>query len=265
MKSMSENEKRNDEAAAAPLSGISRRQFVTGLGGLGLGAVLGGVMGGGLAKPKAAIAFPASEGYLLIDSKKCTGCSSCMMACSLAHHGTSSFSQSRIQIIQNPLAPYPVDLVASVCRQCPFPACVDACPTGARHVDAATGNVRTVDVTKCIGCERCVNACPFTPSRALWNSEEKHAEKCDLCADAPFWKEKGGPDGKQACVAACPMKALTVTKEVPIQAGTAGYDINLRTKDASAAFGLPTGDDGFFTPEQVAAAKAAATAAAAAH
>ena len=47
--------------------------------------------------------------------------------------------------------------------------------------------MRTVDVSKCIGCERCVNACPFTPGRALWNYEEKHAQKCDLCANTPFW------------------------------------------------------------------------------
>ena len=31
--------------------------------------------------------IPESKGYLLVDSKKCTGCASCMFACSLAHEG----------------------------------------------------------------------------------------------------------------------------------------------------------------------------------
>ena len=234
---MAENDDRNDEADYSPQSGLSRRQFVTGLGGIGLGAVLGGVITGGLAQPASAIAIPASQGYLLVDTKKCSGCDSCMLACSLTHHGKASLSLSRIQVAQNVFTPYPNDITISQCRQCPFPACVEVCPTGASHVDAANGNVRTVDVGKCIGCERCVNACPFTSSRADWNFEDKHAEKCDLCADTPFWNEKGGAGGKQACVAVCPMHAVTFTQEVPVQAGDVGYNVNLRSKDGWAKLG----------------------------
>jgi len=28
---------------------------------------------------------PLSEGYLIVDSKKCAGCIACMLACSLVH------------------------------------------------------------------------------------------------------------------------------------------------------------------------------------
>jgi protein NrfC len=216
---------------------LSRRQFITGVGGVGVGALLGGVLSGGLLAPNPVQAMPASEGYLLVDTKKCSGCDSCMLACSLTHNGKASLSLSRIQIIQNPFAPYPNDISVNQCRQCPFPACVDACPTGANHVDTANGNVRTVDETKCIGCERCINACPFTPSRTEWNGEIKSAQKCDLCADTPFWNEKGGVDGKQACATVCPMKAISFTKDVPIQNGNVGYDVNLRTKDGWAKLG----------------------------
>ncbi len=31
-------------------------------------------------------AVPPSKGYLVVDTKKCSGCMSCMMACTLAHH-----------------------------------------------------------------------------------------------------------------------------------------------------------------------------------
>lgn len=243
--------------------GLSRREFVTGVGGAGAGLVLGGLLVKGFFLPDDVFAIAASGGYLLVDTKKCLGCNSCMLACSMVHEGSTSFANSRIQIFQNPGLPYPADIEISQCRQCPYPACVETCPTGANHVDAKNGNVRTVDTAKCIGCERCVQACPFTPSRMVWNADDKHAQKCDLCSDAPFWSEEGGAGGKQACVTVCPAKAITFTDQVPIQ-GDRGYYVNLRQNEGSIELGWPTEDDGTYAPAAVAAARAAAAAAAAA-
>ena len=245
-------------------TGLSRRQFVTGVGGAGAGLVLGGMLVKGFILPDEVFAVPASEGYLLVDTRKCAGCNSCMLACAVTHHGSTSLSNARIQIIQDPFKPYPGDITISQCRQCPYPPCVDACPVGAMHVDTENGNVRTVDVDKCIGCERCVQACPFTPSRALWNTTEKHAQKCDLCADTPFWNETGGPGGKQACAEVCPMNAISFTSEIPVQTD-AGYNVNLRLSDATPTLGKwPLGDDGEYTDAQIATAQAIAAAMAAA-
>jgi len=215
-----------DNDTKATGSGVSRRQFMVGVGGAGAGLVLGGLLVKGFILPDEVVAMPASEGYLLVDTKKCAGCTTCMLACSLVHEGRENISLSRIQITQDPFGKFPYDMTQQQCRQCPYPACVDACPTGANHVDPETG-VRMIDEAKCIGCERCVNACPFTPSRVLWNFEDKHAQKCDLCADTPFWKETGGVDGKQACVTVCPVHAITFTRGIPVQSD-AGYDVNLR-------------------------------------
>jgi len=206
---------------------VTRRQFITGVGGVGMGLALGGFLVKGFFLPEEVFAVPASEGYLLVDTKKCAGCETCMLMCSLVHEGVSNINLSRIQIIQNPFGKYPDDIAQQQCRQCPYPSCVDACPTGAMHVDTANGNIRTVDASKCIGCERCIEACPFTPSRALWNYEDKHAFKCDLCADTPYWNKEGGPGGVQACVQACPTKAITYTGELPVQSDV-GYIVNLR-------------------------------------
>lgn len=211
----------------ATVAGMDRRQFVTGVGGAGLGLALGGFLVKGFLLPDQIYAIPASQGYLLVDTRKCAGCASCMMACSLTHHGKTSQALSRIQITQDPFGRFPDDIQLSQCRQCPFPSCVDACPTGAMHADEKTG-VRTVDESKCIGCERCVNACPFTPSRALWNFEEKHAQKCDLCEGATFWNQAGGPDGKRACEEVCPMGAIQFTDVLPEQTST-GYEKDMRT------------------------------------
>ncbi|HEY5548332.1 MAG TPA: 4Fe-4S dicluster domain-containing protein [Coriobacteriia bacterium] len=233
---------------------ISRRQFLTGFGGVGLGVVLGGSLFKGFLLPDEVFAIPASGGYLLVDSKKCQGCNTCMMACSLTHHGVQSLSLSRIQVVQDPFAKYPNDKAISQCRQCPSPACVEACPTTALHVDKKTG-VRTVDVAKCVGCQRCVNACPFDASRADWNFEDRHAQKCDLCLDTPFMDADGGPGGQQACVAVCPVGAISFTKDVPLQSDR-GYDVNLR--DAGwAALGFAIDDEGKVAPSAPATAPSA--------
>lgn len=204
-------------------SGVTRREFVTGAGGAGVGFILGGLVIRGVFLPETALAYPASEGYIVVDTDKCAGCNSCMMACSLAHEGKVSFSNSRIQVLRDIFKDFPNDIVQYQCRQCPYPSCVEACPTGANHVDTEHGNVRRIDPGKCIGCERCVNACPFTPSRVQWNAQEKHAQKCDLCKTADYW------DGElPACVTVCPMKAISYVQETPTQSDR-GYKVDLKT------------------------------------
>jgi protein NrfC len=101
-------------------SEFSRRDFLK----LSAGAVVGGAvprliwLGNGLA------AIPASGGYLLVDTRKCQGCMTCMLACSLVHEGRENLSLSRIQVIQNPFERFPDDITLEQCRQCVEPACL---------------------------------------------------------------------------------------------------------------------------------------------
>ncbi len=173
--------------------------------------------------------YPASQGYLLVDSRVCAGCHACMMACSMVHDGKSSLSNSRIQVEQNLLAVFPEDFKINQCRQCVNPLCVQACPSGACHVDTEHGNTRVIDSAKCLGktCMKCINACPFIPHRTVFNYEKNYSMKCDLCIDAPYWDEKSGIDGKQACVEVCPVHAIKFVAETPSQLGEAGYDLHL--------------------------------------
>ncbi len=73
--------------------------------------------------------------------------------------------------------------------------------------------------------------CPQQPHRTVWNHIAEHSSKCDLCIDTPYWNEEGGPGGKQACVQACPMKALKFVTEAPDQKETEGYNVNLRNEN----------------------------------
>lgn len=217
--------------AGTKKNGVLRREFLTG-GGAAIAAGVLGVCGPEQAAAAADVAAPTyapSTGYIVYDSRLCFGCQSCMFACSMTHEGEANPSVSRIQIIRDlPSSPkYPYDIVMSVCRQCVSPLCVQNCPTGACHVDAANGNVRRIDEAKCIGCKRCINSCPQRPHRAIWNPAKKKSTKCDLCTTAAFWNKKGGPEGEQACVSICPAKALKLVKEAPPQTDVSGYDVNL--------------------------------------
>ena len=149
--------------------------------------------------------------------------------CSLSHEGTASPSLSRIQIIRDApsFTKYPYDITMSVCRQCVTPICVQNCPTGACHIDTKNGNVRVIDPDECIGCKTCINSCPQRPHRPVWNPYKDIAMKCDLCINTPFWDEKGGPKGIQACIENCPVNALKLVHEAPSQRDINGYDVDM--------------------------------------
>ncbi|MDD4876938.1 MAG: 4Fe-4S dicluster domain-containing protein [Dehalococcoidales bacterium] len=189
--------------------------------------------------PAKTMTYPQSQGYLVVDRKKCAGCQSCMLACSLVHEGVEDISLSRIQVIQNSFGRFPEDTAQYQCRQCVNPLCVQVCPTGACYVDTANGNVRLIDQSKCEeGCKLCIEACPYIPQRVIWDHRKNKVTMCDLCINTLYWNEKGGPSGKQACIEACPMQAIKLVNEVPAQLGTKGYDVNLRNEHW-AFVGLP--------------------------
>ncbi|MEJ2111732.1 MAG: 4Fe-4S dicluster domain-containing protein [Acidobacteriota bacterium] len=219
---------------------FSRRRFVAG----------GGVVlaGGALSSCTAATAavvpaktsdYSQSSAYLVYDSRQCAGCQSCMLACSLVHEGEASLSLARIQVSRSVLTRYPYDIQIAVCRQCPEPLCVANCPTGACHIDTSNGNVRRTDESECIGCQTCLKSCPFPPHRTVWKPAANKATKCDLCTDSPHFSKPGGPSGQQACVVTCPMGALKVVHELPLQTDISGYDVNLAPPPPQGQFGPP--------------------------
>lgn len=142
---------------------------------------------------------PLSKGVLVCEEALCAGCRNCMFACSLANEGVASLSLARIQM--NIYTQAEFEIAAQPCQQCVDPQCLYACPVGAIQVDAVTG-ARYVDQDLCIGCQRCVQACPYEISRMRFNPETRKASKCDLCGGDP------------TCVKMCPTGALRYVTNV---------------------------------------------------
>lgn len=139
---------------------------------------------------------------IVLNSDACGGCLTCEQMCSGRHfHECSSdLSAIRIQVDF-----YEDTFTLFNCRQCPKPACLEACPVGAILYDEERGSFY-VDDEHCITCGECVKACPFRKKLrpaihlALCDGEE-HVVKCDLC--------HGYADGP-VCVNHCPKGALTL-------------------------------------------------------
>jgi Fe-S-cluster-containing dehydrogenase component len=63
-----------------------------------------------------------------------------------------------------------------------------------------------------------------------WDPQQRKSQKCDLCVDTPYMKAKGGPGGIQACVAVCPVGAVSFIAWMPDQHSPHSYETNLRFK-----------------------------------
>ena len=147
--------------------------------------------------------------FVMADPRHCVACKACMGACIAKHSVPGDSAHPRLKVVQvNELASAPI-----LCHQCEEAPCAAACPTGALFHD--DGNARIgVNMSLCIGCRSCVNACPFgavdvvsAPEAfefgglSIGAAPAASVIKCDRCVD-----REGGP----ACVEACASNALCV-------------------------------------------------------
>jgi len=83
------------------------------------------------------------------------------------------------------------------CQHCIDAPCVEVCPTGA-SMKLENGVVR-IDTEACIGCQICLDACPY--GVRYLNEDSGVVEKCTLCED------KLDKDELPACVMECAARA----------------------------------------------------------
>jgi len=140
---------------------------------------------------------------LVLDLKTCTRCDECTRACADSHDGNARLLREGLR--------FGDFLVATSCRSCHKPYCMDGCPVDAIHRHG--NHLEVVIENHCIGCGLCERNCPYgaihmvprsTPNPAAAEiaggnpnmTAARRAVNCDLCGgDEPF------------CVQACPHEA----------------------------------------------------------
>ena len=116
---------------------------------------------------------------IMVDYTKCTGCMSCMLACSFAHEGVFSLTSSRIWIHKDEAK---ATFVPTICESCSHMPCLHVCPVSAISYDEELG-MPIIDEKTCIGCGLCEEACPYYGVKV--DFEARKAFKCDLCGGDP--------------------------------------------------------------------------------
>lgn len=136
---------------------------------------------------------------MAVDTRRCIGCSGCVLACNTENGIPSGHSRSRV--IAEAHGTYPslsLEIRSERCNQCSDSPCVTNCPTGASWI--ADGGIVLVDRDLCTGCKACIASCPYD---ARYLHPDGHADKCTFC----FHRVQRGQ--LPACVANCPADALT--------------------------------------------------------
>jgi anaerobic dimethyl sulfoxide reductase subunit B (iron-sulfur subunit) len=135
-----------------------------------------------------------------VDLERCTGCQGCTIACKTENNTPLGVDWRRVIVVENGSYPRPTRLfVTMACFHCEQPACKAACPVNAISKRETDGIV-LIDQDKCIGCRRCVWACPYGAPR--FNPLTEKVEKCTLCV------HRVDSGMAPACVTTCVGEAL---------------------------------------------------------
>jgi anaerobic dimethyl sulfoxide reductase subunit B (iron-sulfur subunit) len=129
----------------------------------------------------------------------CSGCRACQTACKDRNDLKVGELYRKVTTYQTGVFPNAVMYHYSAsCNHCDKPECVGICPTGAMY-KAEDGTVQHDDDT-CIGCEACVEACPYNVP--IMRRDREISGKCDACKS---FRDNGM---NPVCVDACNMRCL---------------------------------------------------------
>ncbi|HVA37062.1 MAG TPA: 4Fe-4S dicluster domain-containing protein [Candidatus Dormibacteraeota bacterium] len=109
-----------------------------------------------------ALAKPLAERRwgMVIDTRKCVGCSSCTVGCVMENKLPPGVVYR--PVIDTEVGTYPNvarKFLPRPCMQCDNPPCVPVCPVGATW--KRPDGIVEIDYNACIGCRYCITACPY--------------------------------------------------------------------------------------------------------
>lgn len=104
---------------------------------------------------------------MVIDLRKCIGCSSCTVACKAENHLPPGVVYR--PVIVEEVGTFPnvsMQFTPRPCMQCDNPPCVPVCPVGATY--KRSDGIVVIDYDVCIGCRYCITACPYQARTFDW-------------------------------------------------------------------------------------------------
>lgn len=141
---------------------------------------------------KRALAKPDPKWTMLIDLRRCTACKSCVAGCvaeqksppGVLYRPVYEEESGAFPNVTRRFTPRP-------CMQCDKPPCVEACPNKGENKATwkAKNGIVMINYDQCIGCGRCVVACPYK-ARTL-DGGAFHTEgtpKIEEYDQAPVWE-----------------------------------------------------------------------------
>ena len=157
------------------------------------------------------------------NSRQCSGCKACQMACKDKHDLDVGLIWRRVYEISggdwekrgDAWIPHVFAYNLSVaCNHCKKPVCKDVCPTAA--ITKRKDGIVLIDGDKCMGCRYCEWACPYGSPQ--FNKDSGTMTKCHLCFDyIDFGKIP-------VCVSTCPQRALDFGELADLKKKYAGTD-----------------------------------------
>jgi tetrathionate reductase subunit B len=136
---------------------------------------------------------------MVIDTRRCSGCHSCSVACKSEFDVPLGNTRSWVEYTEKGTYPnVSRAFLPRLCNHCSDPQCVSVCPTGATIKREEDGIV-TVDPDTCIGCKYCLHACPY--DARFINPVTGSADKCDFCV------HRVTQGVMPSCVNTCPGRA----------------------------------------------------------
>ncbi len=98
---------------------------------------------------------------MVIDQRKCVGCSSCTVACKAENQLPPGVVYR--PVLEEEIGAYPNvtrRFTPRPCMQCDNPPCTTVCPVGATY--KRPDGIVEIDYDTCIGCRYCIAACPYS-------------------------------------------------------------------------------------------------------
>lgn len=135
---------------------------------------------------------PDTKWAMLIDLRRCTACKACTAGCiaeqksppGVIYRPVFEEEMGAFPNVQRRFTPRP-------CQQCDSPPCVEACPNKGENKATwkAKNGIVMINYNQCIGCGRCVIACPYKArtldAGALHTEGTPRIEEYDI---APTWE-----------------------------------------------------------------------------